>query len=139
MSPAYIKKLWLQIRPTNIKAQNIDKLHLDIFGMIIVGFLLQDKLRKIWFFQKIFLVINTRIEVVLGMLFLTFSGANLRFVKKELVWKIYSATKMLLMTLRVQIIGKKEFTTVALNKKNKIFVVYMVAINVRAVLNVYLF
>ena len=50
MSPAYAKKLGLRIRPTDVGAQKIDGSHLDIFGMVIAGFLLQDKLGKVQFF-----------------------------------------------------------------------------------------
>lgn len=40
ISPAYTKKLGLHNKPTNIEAWKIDELHLDTFGMTIVGLLL---------------------------------------------------------------------------------------------------
>ena len=52
---------------------------------------------------------DTKIEVVLGMLFLTLSNADIRFAERKLVWRTYSATKALSTTQRVEIIGKKEF------------------------------
>ena len=76
-------------------------------------------------------------EVVLGMFFLTLSNTNIQFAERELVRKTYSAIKTLLMTPRVEIIDKKEFVAVALNKKDKIFVVYIVALSVDS--NVYAF
>ena len=137
MSSAYAKKLGLRIRPTNVGAQKIDRSHLDTFGIVIAGFSLQDKLGKVRFFQETFLVADTRMEVVLGMPFLTVSSANLRFAEKELVWRAYSAVEALPTTQRVEIIGKKEFATVALDEEDETFVVHMAATSVRAASNVY--
>ena len=50
MNPAYAKKLGLRIRQTDVGAQKVDGSHLNIFGIVIAGFSLQDKLRKVWFF-----------------------------------------------------------------------------------------
>ena len=66
-------------------AQKINGSHLDTFGMVIAGFSLQDKLGKVRFFQETFLVADTRMEVVLGMPFLTLSNADIRFAERELV------------------------------------------------------
>ena len=44
INPAYAKKLGLRISQTNVKAQKIDKTHLNIFGIVIIGFSLQDQL-----------------------------------------------------------------------------------------------
>ena len=46
-------------------------------GIVIVGFLIQDKLGKIRFFEGTFLLADTSIEVVLGILFLTFSNVDI--------------------------------------------------------------
>ena len=85
MNPAYAKKLGLRIRQTDVGAQKIDGSHLDTFGMVIAGFSLQNKLGKVRFFQETFLVADTRMEVVLGMPFLTLSNADIRFAERELV------------------------------------------------------
>lgn len=77
-------------------------------------------------------------KVVLEMLFLIFSNVDISFIERELVWKIYSAVKALPMTQRVEIINKKEFAVVTLNKKDKTFVVYMTALSI-VDSNVYLF
>ena len=98
--------------------------------MVIAGFSFQDKLRKIQFFQKTFLVADTRMKVVLGMFFLTFSNVDIWFTERELVWKIYSAAETLLTTQKVEIIDKKEFATVTLNKENKTFVMHIAAFSV---------
>ena len=130
MNPAYAKKLKFHIRQTDIGAQKIDGSHLNTFGMVIAGFSLQDKLKKVRIFQETFLVANTRIEVVLGMLFLTFSNADIRFAERELVWRTYSAAEALPTTQKVEIIDKKEFAVVALNEKNETLVVHMAAFSV---------
>ena len=85
MNPAYTKKLKLRVRQTDVGVQKINRSHLDTFGMVIAGFSLQDKVEKVWFFQKTFLVADTKMEVVLGMPFLTFNNADIRFVERELV------------------------------------------------------
>lgn len=77
-------------------------------------------------------------EILLEMLFLIFSSANLRFPKKKLVRGAYSAAKALPTTQRIEIIGKKKFMAAALDKKDETFVVHMAAISVKATLNIYL-
>ena len=51
MNPAYTKKLGLRVRQTDVGAQKIDRSHLNTFGMVIVGFSLQEKLGKVRFFR----------------------------------------------------------------------------------------
>lgn len=70
------------------------------------------------------------------MLFLIFSNANLRFAKKELIWTAYSATKALLTIQKLEIIGKNEFVTAALDEKDKNFVLHKAATNIKTALNV---
>ena len=84
ISPAYTKKLDLQIWKTDIGAQKIDGSSLNTFGIVIAGFQIQDKLERARFFQETFLVADTRMDIVLGMSFLTLNNANIRFAKREL-------------------------------------------------------
>ena len=72
----------------------------------------------------------TRIEVVLGMLFLTLSNADIQFAERRLVWRTYSAAEALPTTRRIEIIGKKEFAAAALNEEDETFVVHMAALSV---------
>ena len=81
------------------------------------------------FFQKTFLLANISAEVVLGMLFLTLSNANIRFVEKELIWRFYTTAKALPTTKRVELINKKEFAKVALDRNSETFVIYIVSLN----------
>ncbi len=56
-------------------------------GMAIAGFPLQDKLGRVRFFEKTFVLADTSMEVALGMSFLTLSNADIWFAEKELVWR----------------------------------------------------
>lgn len=64
-------------------------------------------------------------EVVLGMLFLTFISADLRFAKRKLVWRAYNIAKVLSMSQKVDIINKKKFTAMALDKKDETFMMHI--------------
>ena len=77
------------------------------------------------FFQVTFLLADISIEVVLDMLFLTFSNANVQFAKKELIWKTYATKKTLSTTYRVKLIDWKKFVKAALDENIKPFVVHI--------------
>ena len=47
------------------------------------------------------MVVDTSMEVVLGILFLTLSNANIGFLDKKLPWRTYSIVKALPTTKRV--------------------------------------
>ena len=51
--------------------------------MVIAGFSVQNRLGKIQFFERTFLLADTSMEVILGMLFLTFSNVDIQFAEKE--------------------------------------------------------
>ena len=53
--------------------------------MVIVDFQVEDKANKPRFFHEAFLVINTKFEVILKMLFLKFSNADISFGQKTLI------------------------------------------------------
>ena len=95
--------------------------------MIIAGFQIEDKRDRARFFQKSFLLANTSKEVVLKMLFLTFSNANIQFTKKELTWRSYTVAEALPNTKWVEFIDKKEFAK-ALDKESKTFVEHVAAL-----------
>ena len=61
--------------------------------MASARFLLQDSLGKIWFFEETFLLADTSIEVVLGMLFHFFSNADIQFGAEKLISKSYNNAK----------------------------------------------
>ena len=59
------------------------------------------------------------------MLFFTFCNANIRFAEKELIWRCYTIKEVLLTTQRIELIDKKEFAKVVLDKNIKAFVVHV--------------
>lgn len=67
-------------------------------------------------------------EMVFGMRFFIFSKANLRFAKKKLVLKSYTAVKALPITKQAKIIDKKEFALAVLNLKSETFVLYLASV-----------
>lgn len=77
MNPANAKKLSLQVRKTGFGIQKIDGSSLNTFGMVIASFQIKDKLKRVRFFQEIFLVADTRMDMVFGMHFLTFNNADI--------------------------------------------------------------
>ena len=63
--------------------------------MVIANFQVNDKNGKPRFFQKTFLVTNTKIEIILGMFFLKISNENMAFSERTLTWKFYIINKAL--------------------------------------------
>ena len=128
MYSTYATKLGLRIKKIDISAQKINGFYLDTFGIVIVDCSVKNKLKRVQFFPETFLLANIGLEVVLGMLFLTFSKANIRFVERELVWRTYTAAEVLPTTRRVEIIDKSEFVATELNADDETFVVYITAL-----------
>ena len=67
--PIFAKKRGLTIRPTNIETQKIDSTILDIYGLVVVVFLVTNKANRVRFFEEIFLMANVILKVVLECLF----------------------------------------------------------------------
>lgn len=76
---AYMAKLGLKIQLIDVKIQKIDCSTLEIFDMVLVSFQVKNKLGQPLLLQKIFLVANTNVTMILGMLFLTHSNVNILF------------------------------------------------------------
>ena len=125
MSPVYAKKLGLKTWQTNVGAQKIDGSALEIFGMVIAEFHMEDKSGRPKFFQETFLVTDTKFELVLGMPFLKLSNADLSFDEGTFTWKSYITNEALPTTKRVQLVYLKEFVIAALDANSKTFVVHV--------------
>lgn len=54
------------------------------YRMVFANFSLYDKYGRDRFFDKIFLVANTNMKVVLGIPFLSLSNIDIRFAEREL-------------------------------------------------------
>ena len=125
MSPAYAKKLGLKTWKTNVGAQKIDGSTLETFGIVIADLQVEDKSGRPRFFQKIFLMANTKFEVILGMPFLKLSNADVSFGERMLTWKSYTTSEVLPTTERVQLVDFKEFVIAALDADSETFVMYV--------------
>ena len=84
MTLAYAAHLGFKVRMTNVGAHKIDGSSLAIYGMVIAGFQVVDKLGCSWFFQKTFLLADISMKVVFDMFFLIFSNADVKFAEKKL-------------------------------------------------------
>ena len=68
---------------------------------------------------------DTKSEMILGILFLKISNADVSFGEKTLTWKTYTTNKALPITEQIQIIDKKDFIIAALDADSETFVVHM--------------
>ena len=84
INPAFTRKLGLHIQKTNVGAQKIDGFIFESFGMLIADFQVEDKSGRPKFFQKIFLVADTKFEVILEMLFLKINTVDVSFDEETL-------------------------------------------------------
>ena len=109
----------------DVRVQKIDGSTLEIYGIVIAGFQIQDKFGRARFFQETFLVADKSMEVVFGMFFLTLSKVEVDFVEKKLTWKAYTIAKALPTNKNVQIIGPKEFVKAVLDQEQEAFMVYI--------------
>ena len=98
---------------------------LEIYGMVVAAFSVEDKANQVRFFKEIFLVANVSPELVLRMLFFTLSGADIDFLGRELRWRTYTTKKALLTIRRVEIVGKKEYAAAALDSEYETYVVHV--------------
>lgn len=85
MTLAYVVKLYLISWITIVGTQKIGSLSLKTYKMLAIEVLIHNKLAKVWYFKKTFLLVETSIEVVLGMVFLFFSNTNLQFGTRKLI------------------------------------------------------
>ena len=129
IQPTLARNLGLSIRPTDVVAQKIDGTMLDTFGMVVSAFSVTDKANRVRFFEETFLVANVSPKVVLGMPFLTLSGADVDFSGRELRWKTYTAKEALPTTRRVELVGKKEFAAAAIDPEHETYVVYVASLS----------
>lgn len=63
--------------------------------------------------------------MVLKILFLTFSYANIGFIEKKLELRRYTIVKALFTNQKVELINERGFATMVLNKNGETFVIYI--------------
>ena len=76
MTSAYMANPGLKLRVTNIVAQKIARFSLVTYSMVIAAFQVVDKLNCSQIFQKIFLLADISMELILGMPFLILSSID---------------------------------------------------------------
>lgn len=131
MTSIYISKLGL----ITYKKMNVDKLKIDgsilvTYEIIMVSFLFQNKLRKIWFCKKTFLLANTNMKVVFRISFLIIFNTNIWYMENELIWRCYITIDILSITKTIEFFEKREFITIVLNKNTKIFEIYIIFLKI---------
>lgn len=92
--------------------------------MVIIDFLLQDKLGRIWFLEETIFLADASMEVILGIIFLTFLDVDIRFAENKLVRRRFIAAKALPIIKGVELIDRRKFASTTLNKNKKTFLVY---------------
>ena len=73
----YALKLDLKIRPINVGVQKINGSTFKICIIVLASFQIENKLEKVWFFQKMFLLVDFNIKVVLRIFIFTLSNINI--------------------------------------------------------------
>lgn len=71
------------------------------------------------------LVTDINIKVILNIIILYIFNINIRFAKKELKWKKYIITEILFIKKQIKLINQKVFISIALDLKEKVFIIYM--------------
>ncbi len=84
MSQAFAQQLGLKICKTNVGAQKIDDTSLKTYGIVVSTFYVLDKDGRERFFEESFLLTNIKLDIVLGMPFLTMSNADIDFQARNL-------------------------------------------------------
>ena len=75
---------------------------------------------------------NVSLEIVFEMSFLTLSDADVDFLDWELRWRTYTTQEAPLTIRRVELVGKKEFATAALDPEHETFVIHFASLSFAA-------
>lgn len=91
------------------------------------------------FFEKLFWLADTSIEVILRILFLSFGNTDIKFVEKpkKSIWRSYTAAKTLSIPNRIELINKSKFVKVTLNENFKIFIIYVATLELSVAMFIY--
>ena len=131
---AYAVQLGLKVQKTNVSAQKIDVSSVETYGIVITAFQVLNKLGCSRFFYKTFLLADISIKMVLSMLFLIFSNADIQFIKKKLTWRTYTTKKALSTTCRVKFINWKKFGKAVLDENIEAFMVHVSSLRSRIII-----
>ena len=126
---SFVKQLGLPIRSTDIGTQKINGTTLNTHEMVVAAFSVVHKANRVRFFEETFLVANVSPEIVLGMPFLTVSGADVDFSGRELRWRIYITENVFPTTRHIELVDKKEFAAAELDPEHKTYVVHVTSLS----------
>ena len=90
---------------------------------MIAQFSIKDKLGKIQFFEKIFFLADSSMEIVLWISFLALSNPDIQFDIENFTQKSYNTAKALPTTRQIVLINEQKLAKAALNKSFETFVV----------------
>lgn len=111
----FAKKLGFIIRKTNISTWKINDYVLKTYIIIKTSFLLNNEASKTHFFKEIFLLIENSIIIILGIISLALSKANVNFANKKLKkWYLYIFVKIIPIITKAKLIKKKKFVVITL-------------------------
>lgn len=125
ITPAFAVELGLFTRQIEISIEKIDISTQNIYGMVIIGFLIQNKLGKIRYYEENFLSVNTSMNVFFKMRIMAFNNKIIQFTTKCFTWKTYSTAEILAIARQLEFIDKYKFAKAALDKNFEKFVMYI--------------
>ena len=98
--------------------------------MVVSTFSILKKDNKERFFEKSFLLADVKLEILLGILFLTINNVNIDFQAWNLQWRSYIIENVFPTTIQVELIRKKKFAVTALDPGYRAFVVHVTVLSV---------
>ncbi len=79
INQAFVLQLDLKTQKTNVRAQKMDSTTLEIYRIIVSIFFVLNKNNRDSFFDKSFLLVNVKLDIILEILFLNISNADINF------------------------------------------------------------
>ena len=98
--------------------------------MVIFIFFISNKDSRKKFFKKSFLLAGIKPDILLEILFLIISNADVDFQARNLQWRSYITRNVFLTTRNIELIRQKEFAAAAFDPKHETFVVYIATLSV---------
>ncbi len=84
INQVFVLKISLKTRKTNIRAQKIDNIILETYEIIVFTFSLFNKDKSIRIFEYIVLLVNIYLDIILEIVFLMISNANINFEAEDI-------------------------------------------------------
>lgn len=85
MKSNFTKQLDYHIEKSDVGIQKINSSQLEMFGIVITSFSIDDKDRICRFFEKSFLLAKISIGIVFGISFLTLNKVQIDFNNERLI------------------------------------------------------